>query len=357
MRLSLWMILDYLQEYNPTAYINDGKPEISMSRILSSELHPGGSILYLAKSEDYFGFPENKVLCVHNRDYLLLDSDDISEVFNRILDCFEFYTHWEDSCIEIIRQNGTLRELFDASQEIFQGLLTLTDTSLIVLEIDSRQPPADLSAEESRAFEYNDQTKESRVMALTDVKFARSLRQIYNPTGKAYLSYNPSLNMPVAVRNINKDGAVWGYLAELFFRFKPTKGQLQLLEAFGSILESWEMNQAAEGLALPGIDMAFRKLLSGEDGPEVYDPLSVSLENLGWLPECRKQLYIIRSQTDDVGILPAVNSLLSQLTGTVCIRESGNLILLVNQCLRLRLFYNQVIQNYRNTQPKHQLYL
>ena len=331
MRLSLWMILDYLQEYNPTAYINDGKPEISMSRILSSELHPGGSILYLAKSEDYFGFPENKVLCVHNRDYLLLDSDDISEVFNRILDCFEFYTHWEDSCIEIIRQNGTLRELFDASQEIFQGLLTLTDTSLIVLEIDSRQPPADLSAEESRAFEYNDQTKESRVMALTDVKFARSLRQIYNPTGKAYLSYNPSLNMPVAVRNINKDGAVWGYLSELFFRSEPTKGQLQLLEAFGSILESWEMNQAAEGLALPGIDMAFRKLLSGEDGPEVYDPLSVSLENLGWLPECRKQLYIIRSQTDDVGILPAVNSLLSQLTGTVCIRESGNLILLVNQ--------------------------
>ena len=72
MRLSLWMILDYLLEYNPTAYINDGKPEISMSRILSSELHPGGSILYLAKSEDYFGFPENKVLCVHNRDYLLL---------------------------------------------------------------------------------------------------------------------------------------------------------------------------------------------------------------------------------------------------------------------------------------------
>ncbi|KIR03749.1 hypothetical protein P261_02564 [Lachnospiraceae bacterium TWA4] len=133
MKISMWILNDYLQEYHPVATIIDGSCSLRNVRILSESLSKSDSTVYLMNAGQYISGEYHKILCVHQRDMILLETDDMEEVFNKILDCFESYNYWDDQCQKLIQNNCTLDELMEASTSIVQDSVYVADSSHLLL--------------------------------------------------------------------------------------------------------------------------------------------------------------------------------------------------------------------------------
>ena len=90
-KLSLWIIREHLLQYHPKTSIQSGGMELTGVRILADTPVRTASNLYLARAQEFIDGETNRVICVHKQDWILLETEDIDQVFNEIMDCFDFY--------------------------------------------------------------------------------------------------------------------------------------------------------------------------------------------------------------------------------------------------------------------------
>ncbi len=58
------------------------------------------------------------MICTHRNDLLKLDTTDLEEVLNCVLDVLSFYTSWDTAMMNLITTGAMLQDLFDASAEV-----------------------------------------------------------------------------------------------------------------------------------------------------------------------------------------------------------------------------------------------
>ena len=90
-KLSLWIIREHLLQYHPRTSIQSGRMELTGVRILADTPVRTASNLYLARAQEFIDGETNRVICVHKQDWILLETEDMDQVFNEIMDCFDFY--------------------------------------------------------------------------------------------------------------------------------------------------------------------------------------------------------------------------------------------------------------------------
>ena len=56
-----------------------------------------------------------QVICVQGHDMILLDTEDTDQIFNEILDAFDYYNGWSDRLREMIRNGASLDDLLGSS--------------------------------------------------------------------------------------------------------------------------------------------------------------------------------------------------------------------------------------------------
>ena len=100
MRLSMWILADWLAEYTPQLRIQEGNRTLRNARLYSEGLKMERSTVYIGHAKDFISSARHQVICANGHDMMLLDTDDLDEVLNRVFDAFDYYNSWSDMLIE-----------------------------------------------------------------------------------------------------------------------------------------------------------------------------------------------------------------------------------------------------------------
>jgi len=118
MRLSMQIFAYGLREFHPQAEIRSNAFEIEAVRLFSANVTMEKNTLYIGRLSDLFKNGNDSVICTHRNDLLQLDTTDLEEVLNCVLDVLSFYTSWDTAMMNLITTGAMLQDLFDASAEV-----------------------------------------------------------------------------------------------------------------------------------------------------------------------------------------------------------------------------------------------
>lgn len=129
MKLSMWILADALKGYHPTANIPGNEFAIESARLFSNEPASNGHTVYIGRLSDLFHTGSDQVICTHHNDILILETTDLEEVLNDVLNVLERYQGWGTRMLELLASNAMLQELFDATAPLLPEPIFLMDAS------------------------------------------------------------------------------------------------------------------------------------------------------------------------------------------------------------------------------------
>lgn len=129
MKLSMWILADRLKEYHPTANIPGNEFAIESVRLFSNEPISDDHTVYIGRLSDLFHTGSDQVICTHHNDILILETTDLEEVLNCVLNVLELYQGWSTRMLELLASDAMLQELFDATAPLLPEPVFLMDAS------------------------------------------------------------------------------------------------------------------------------------------------------------------------------------------------------------------------------------
>lgn len=303
MKLSMWILYDYLLEFHPTAYITSGKPELRNVRILSDDVFSSCNNVYLARAGNYIDSESNKVICVHEQDMILLETEDIEMVFNRILDCFDFYNLWYDSCSDLIKEGGTLQTLMEKAKEVFPCSMYIVDNSHTLLAYFSGKYPSSekLTEQQINEIAFEKKSEKEGSIPYEMICHVRENRALFL---KNYHCYEAAIEgeLGMLIYNLFRKDTLWGWILLNNLSHKYSNGMTQVFDEFCHLMERW-INYEEEPIKAM---TDFNSLLSGllEERDELLEmQLDEKLLNIGWQKNCPKSILMIEQDKKDQAIL------------------------------------------------------
>ncbi len=277
MRLSMYILEDWLKKYAPQASVRDGRRCIRNVRPFSEEHRFTENNVYIGRMDA----ERDGAICTNGYDFLYLKTADAEQLLSDVMDAFDFYNGWSDGLNQRLVEL-TPQQILEESQPVFERLLILADASYCALaytEIEGvlRQDPSLQTMIQEQVIDGAHILNVER-----DGRIRQNLRHSYILSSGEFF-VNPS------VRNLFFRGRHWGWLIGVGGEW--TRGMLDLLDELGDILEHWaELHEdELEGWERAGV---FTELLDGA-APE-RPRVDARMKLLGWRPEDEKRLYAIR---------------------------------------------------------------
>lgn len=280
MKLSMWILADWLEKYRPITNIKNGNQVLQSARILSKNACIEPQNLYLAPAKEFISNQGDKIICVHDHDMLLLDTTDMDRVFNDILDAFDFYNRWSDRLMEDITDGCGLQQLMDRSYDIFREPMAVFDAGHMVIAHTTQYGPDDVDdgwkailQTGSGSFDMFNKMKGQ----LYQSRYRRGVQELKIP----FFSVHSLQKM------LFHEQTVIGQIILLEFHRWERKGAMQLLDTLGSLVELWMVRTQEERLLRTECDL-FRDLLDGVQVPA--KELHYRLSMMGWEEQQEKRL-------------------------------------------------------------------
>lgn len=343
MKLSLWILNDYLQKYNPKAQISGGNMEISGVRLLSNEEIYRRSIVYICKAREYLGNNDNRVMCVHKSDYLRFQADDFDEVFNHLLDCFAHFSEWEETCLDLIHSGASLQELLNACSTVFRETIVVNEIGHTFLAYVHNNPPEDvvLTDGQKRSVAYISQAVENHALPMKDILEVRNTKEPLLPNMKAVVGQLPEYETPAILRALTLNGNLWGHLVVGCVVNKPTKGRLQLVDTLGDLVELWLEKNAKSELVAESLSQSLYNLISYNHVVD-YNALQSHLVNIGWSIGCKKQFFQAENICQSPVQLKLLLKELSRFKSCISIISDSRIFVIANCDLMEADWYNKL---------------
>lgn len=140
MKISMWMIVEKLEKYQPKYNISDGSARIIGIRLISSdnEFIFDSQYVYLMfnqnTSSPYHTVKTAVIRC--GRDTVLLQCTDTNEILNDILAVFDFYNAWERSLLEA-SMHKNIQKIIDIGNTVLENPMMVVDMDGKVLAMSS----------------------------------------------------------------------------------------------------------------------------------------------------------------------------------------------------------------------------
>lgn len=316
MKLSMWILYDWLQKYNPEPKITHGEQTLRSVRILSGNSVIERQNVYLAKASEFISGEDQKVICVHGQDLLLLNSEDMNEVLNDIFDAFDFYNSWADGIAEEIRNGCSIQTIVDMSHEVFQQPLLIYNTDNEIIALSSAFPKGSLDSEWDAVLDHRANSLRFLVNIQDTLKQQRSSYEIQHiqVPGTPYSSvYKGMFHDRVWLGRI--------ILLEAFHHLSA--GEYQLFSTFCELSQRWAADSYRSNIlrAETGI---FQDLLEGR--PVSPEELDHKLQMAGWGLEDPKQLIRIEIPQQEIEISQVLSSRLERVFTASYVIHTRNLI-------------------------------
>ncbi|MCD8149395.1 MAG: helix-turn-helix domain-containing protein [Clostridiales bacterium] len=132
MKYSLWMIEDILKEFSPEPHFRTTvSASIEHARLITPNTPFFENTLYIGNGESLLLEGEKKdcVVCMQRGSYLLLNTTDVYQVFNVILNAFDQYDKWYQTIQTAIADGVMLKEIIDLFGEVLPYPLLILDSA------------------------------------------------------------------------------------------------------------------------------------------------------------------------------------------------------------------------------------
>ena len=133
MRMSMWMLAERLKRYDPVMRIESGEPILRGVRILHSDTTIEQHNVYIIPARDVITNGGDQVICVQGHDMIILNTTDVGDAFNAVLDAFDIYNNWYDSLVQKTEEGCSLQDLLDESHRVFDNPLIVYNAEHIAL--------------------------------------------------------------------------------------------------------------------------------------------------------------------------------------------------------------------------------
>lgn len=120
MQLSMWDIYESLHYDDVLPLINEGSPDISFARLISSS-HISDEAVYVCRAKDFFKSSIDEVIIVHRNDMIVVNEVSTEEVFDEVCDIIDRFNSWERTIEGLIVSENGLQEMVDASKDMLEA--------------------------------------------------------------------------------------------------------------------------------------------------------------------------------------------------------------------------------------------
>jgi hypothetical protein len=146
MKLSMAIIEHWIRNYQPVSIIHTTEPTITGVRLFSYEKTPHADYLYVGRTRDFFeNATSNEVLLVHRKDVISLNTHEMEDVFDALIDAFSFYSKWEQEMLAAFQSENPEQVIIDACSEVF-GPMFFTNRSLQVTAFSKQYPVGSINS-------------------------------------------------------------------------------------------------------------------------------------------------------------------------------------------------------------------
>ncbi|MBQ8662637.1 MAG: helix-turn-helix domain-containing protein [Eubacterium sp.] len=340
MTLSLWILKDYLDDFEPEIFCINHKTEITEIRLYHPSLPLERQILYLGTSDQFFGDGRQNIICKHMEDFLMLHTENIFAVSNRILEAFSYYARWHEQCSQKLSQSCTLSDLLDLAESIFDRPLLIVDSSQFMIANSSRIPA------------YSDSEEWQSIIQAKSIPAdkLKLFNQFYKETFLRHHAFSlPADYFPTSscCQHIFVNDERCATLILIEGDEKLTKGQVQLLELFTPFITEWLHSNMTTDTSYHFTSFFARSL---DGAPDSGEALQRRLALFGWDAKSPKQIFVATAISDYFHFDAHLSRILSDESGGVySIPYQKHLVVLCNYDLVDRNSFHQRFQDLMKT--------
>lgn len=319
--LNMWILLDWLEPYQPVSHIRDGKTALSGARMLenSDALNPHYIYVGSAGNPSCPSDDQEIVLCTNQYDIISLRLKNLepSTVLNALLNAFDFYSHWSESLSDLTVHGNQIEELLSGGMAALKNPVYLIDQNG---SICAEHFPA--SEQSSRIFETVAGKKRFRPGYLTD--FIRS-----GQSGQRFTSLNLGQSTVRACQqNLYDNSEVIGQLIVLEQIHPFSVGYMEIISFLSLCLQRWISNHPMRACLLSP-QKVFQAFLEDCESSISSDFFKSHLDTLGWQPNDPKQLLLLKHPKHSEKINPHFCSLLSQSFSNCIISSYPDAVIII----------------------------
>lgn len=120
MQVSMWDIFGALDYEDAFPLIEEGLPNISFARLISSS-HISDEAVYVCRAKDFFEASVDDVIIVHRNDMIVVNGVSAEEVFDEVCDIIDRFNDWERTIEGMIGDENGMQEMVDASKDVLEA--------------------------------------------------------------------------------------------------------------------------------------------------------------------------------------------------------------------------------------------
>lgn len=306
MKLSLCILKEWLTPYHPqlntyrkchTQRCSDDCICIENVRLynkIGENTDFSRNTLYVGRACDYYDTESKMVVCRYTESTLLFDTEDLTSIFNEILNCFRHYEKWEQQMMLLIGQGCTLTELLDLSDSILQNPLFVFDSSDSTIAYSSVYETEDID-EAWTHLVYHKRSLPQYALAFHDAKNTYFNENTHEPF---FISTDVFFKNTYN-QNLFFDKSWCGLCVMVEYKSSFNIGKMHLFKLLCNHIQIWIDQQKTNATFIRDVSL-FYDLLEGKD-VDLYG-LSHKLQLDGWKQQDDMILLIAK------GISPGYNT-------------------------------------------------
>lgn len=287
MRLSMWQLAAWLEKYDPIIRIQEGEAVIRNVRFLSEERNLSPISVYIGSMKEYTDETEGQrryIICTNRKDMLLLRKGNVHDVFNDLLDVFEYYNGWSDDLLEKIHLGCSLDQVLELSSPLINGALMVCDSGYMVR---SKYNIEGISSAKNK-----EEMMKTGIMPLESILSINDDPRIRKRLEYSYVMNYESLEQPCICKNLFLRNEHVGWVIAIVNTIEETGIHVrQIVDEIGNLIEAWlNLNEEQQVLASSG--ELFRTII--EDQYQDREAEERKLISIGWYPSDPKEISFIR---------------------------------------------------------------
>lgn len=312
MKLSMWIVNDWLDEYSHEPRISWGKQMISGVRYLADDLELSDNYLYIGENDTASECGKNNIICVNHTDVIVLTAPDIYTIFNEIQQMIEFYNSWETKVLQAISREAPLKTILSDTLPVFKTGIAFTDISHKVIE----------------EAHYENVQEHELINGFLPIDELRLINEQLREHVNHHSPYAiDSFHTKDIIRNFySRNGELIGWFVSMGGGDKPhLQSRLQLTEVFCNLMDLWFKIHVGELFS----SNLFLDILTEKETDR--DNISMRLAGIGWSEEPEMQLLILEPCSEDqLGASFIQRYLESSFSGLSCFPYRKNYVVVVN---------------------------
>lgn len=331
MKISMWILADLLKDkkYDMDIHIENGERCIQNVRLLSDSTKlscdsfissPSDNCCMSEGATAYIYQPaEDKIACINGKDNINIKCGNPEKLLNDILDIFEYCNEWSGNIQKKILEGCTEKDLLQSFSSFTRFYYILSDATFYIYEQYGDTEIQSQNKQVARHFEEHLMPLENilRINQKTNIRLANQP------------AYTVSLPESIScVKNLFSQNVHQGWLVALNTKNKFTKGQMQLHDYMGEIVEQF-MKKTVYSIKRYEKSGILLEIL--DDSIKEKTMVLHRLSGFSWHEDDPKTMYVIKPFQNESTVLYALQRHLEFLAGnSFVLLYQEKLLVLIN---------------------------